>query len=106
MDRPIPPEAAALIRQARAALGLSQAQFGDRLGRSQGVVSRYESGQVAPPADVIMHCMHVLEPRARDQVLGDSGTQRGLGAVYDALAELTQAIQSLSPGRNRSHQTT
>lgn len=51
-----------LVRRARDAERLSQQAFGAIFGKSQGVVSRYESGIVDPPTEVLMHCMHVLTP--------------------------------------------
>ena len=51
---------AELVRKARKLSGLNQARFGDIIGKSQGVVSRYEKGDVAPPGDVTMHCVNIL----------------------------------------------
>jgi predicted transcriptional regulator len=54
------PKAAALVRSARERLGLNQGQFAAEIGKSQGVVSRYERGAVDPPSEIVMHCMHIL----------------------------------------------
>ena len=40
---------AAAIRRARRALGLSQAAFGRKLGRTSIAISRWENGAVSPP---------------------------------------------------------
>lgn len=49
-----------LVIRAREKNGLNQADFGAIFGKSQGEVSRYESGEVRPPIEVVMHCMHQL----------------------------------------------
>ncbi|WP_425602087.1 helix-turn-helix domain-containing protein [Stenotrophomonas chelatiphaga] len=54
------PVTADLVSRARRKLGLKQAQFASTLGKSQGVVSRYENGAVEPPGEVMMRCMHIL----------------------------------------------
>ena len=50
-----------LVSQARRKKGLSQAEFGALFKKSQGEISRYESGEVSPPLEVFMHCMHELD---------------------------------------------
>ena len=54
------PLTADLVGKARQKLGLKQKHFAEKLGKSQGVVSRYEKGEVEPPGEVIMHCMQIL----------------------------------------------
>lgn len=49
-----------VVTRARQKKGLNQADFGALFGKSQGEISRYESGEVRPPSDVLMHCMHEL----------------------------------------------
>lgn len=49
-----------LVFQARQKKGLSQAKFGEIFDKSQGEVSRYESGEIRPPPEILMHCMHEL----------------------------------------------
>src|SRR3546814_10091446 len=61
---------AQLVTRARAFLALSQHDFGSRVGKSQGLISKYEHGQVAPPAHVIIHCVNVLGGDAFDQKIG------------------------------------
>lgn len=51
---------AEIIRRARKKLELNQKDFAGQLGKSQSVMSRYESGAVIAPSTVIMHCMHIL----------------------------------------------
>lgn len=54
-QRPTSP--ADIIRAARLCRGQTQAQFAAEIGRSQAEVSRYESGQVDPPSQVLMLCL-------------------------------------------------
>lgn len=49
-----------LVSQARQKKGLSQADFGAIFEKSQGEVSRYESGEIRPSHEVLMYCMHEL----------------------------------------------
>lgn len=48
------------ITSARKLLQLNQEDFAKKLGKTQSVLSRYESGLVKPPSDIVMHCMHIL----------------------------------------------
>lgn len=78
------PITADLVGRARRKLGLKQGQFALKLGRSQGVVSRYEKGEVEPPGEVVMHCMHIL-----------ACTTPTIGAVPAGLQTLDQLVQTL-----------
>lgn len=45
----------------RSARGRStQASFSKVLGKSQGLISKYENGDVSPPSEVIETCMSIL----------------------------------------------
>jgi len=48
-----------IIREARG--NKSQAEFSALLGKSQGLVSKYEKGIVNPPTDIIEKCMKILD---------------------------------------------
>ncbi|MES9964554.1 MAG: helix-turn-helix domain-containing protein [Candidatus Sedimenticola sp. 20ELBAFRAG] len=52
--------AAQVLKSARKKLVLNQSDFAKQLGKTQGTLSRYESGDVPPPSEIIMHCMHIL----------------------------------------------
>ena len=54
------PAPSAAIRQARKILQLNQQEFAERFGKTQSVLSRYESGSVHAPSDIVMHCMHII----------------------------------------------
>jgi transcriptional regulator with XRE-family HTH domain len=60
-----------VVRNARIQLGLTQEEFASRIQTSQSLVSKYEGGQVAPPAGILMHCVHILSQRA-DQSVSES----------------------------------
>lgn len=48
-------------------MGLTQSEFGARIGRPQSLVSKYERGQVEPPGRVVMHCMNILNAAVRPE---------------------------------------
>ena len=54
------PDTARVVRNARAAVRMTQAQFGRELGRPQSIVSKYERGLVEPPGHVIIQCMTLI----------------------------------------------
>lgn len=55
-----PHDPAHLVKQVRISKGLNQQDFGKSFNKSQGEISRYESGEVEPPLKVVMYCMHEL----------------------------------------------
>ena len=83
------PLPADLIRRAREARRLNQADFASELGKSQAVLSRYENGKVNPPAVVLMHCMHILRPAP------SSSLDAAFIGVRDALETLRTALDTL-----------
>lgn len=92
-----------LVARARDKKGLNQAEFGAVFGKSQGEISRYESGEVRPPADILMHCMHELglvgapEPDISASELGKL-IQKNLGGKkhHSTRRLLHQLIQRLT----------
>ena len=46
------------MREGRRRIGLTQAQMGRLVERSQGEISRIEAGRVEPPIWVIMYLLH------------------------------------------------
>lgn len=44
---------------ANARKGRSQKEFAEYLGKSQSVISKYESGRTNPPVDVIEKCLKI-----------------------------------------------
>lgn len=81
-----------LVRLARRAEGASQRDFGAKFGKSQGIVSRYESGTVDPPAEVLMHCMHILSPPNTPTT---SDLEPAITGVRLALESLERALDAL-----------
>lgn len=57
----VPSDYSKVIRGARAILGLNQADFASEIGRSQSEVSKYESGLVAPPINIFIHCLNICQ---------------------------------------------
>ncbi len=55
------PVPSSVIRQARKILKLNQRDFAQQLGKTQSVLSRYESDRVHAPSDIVMRCMHIIE---------------------------------------------
>jgi len=55
-----------IVRRARVISQLNQEDFAKSLGKSQGVISRYENGKVPPPSGVVMHCMHIMNTNSDD----------------------------------------
>lgn len=45
---------------ARKIAGMSQFDFGNEIGKSQSVVSKYEKGLADPPPEVVSHCMTIV----------------------------------------------
>lgn len=49
------------ISNTRKALGMSQKDFGDMIGKNNDVISKYEAGIIVPPGDLILKiCEEVL----------------------------------------------
>lgn len=86
-------EASEIIRKARLSAGMSQSSFAAALGRSQALVSKYESGKTVPPADLLIHCMHIAGATV---TFGDSGSSASphWAPVYESLRDLAAAIRA------------
>lgn len=98
--------ASQLIRDARSKTGLTQGEFAKLMGSKQSLISRYESTHTPPPADLLMHCMHILdlypppEPRAAAKPAVAEGplspATPWLPPIQHALANLVAAIEAAS----------
>jgi len=62
----------ARIREARLAAGLTQVELGERIGRTQAVVSAWERGERRPSVDALVALAHALG-RSTDWLLGLDG---------------------------------
>jgi uncharacterized protein len=58
-------DSAALLRQARQAAGLSQAELARRAGTSQPAIARYESGAASPSVRTLERLLYALGRRLR-----------------------------------------
>jgi len=52
---------AKMVRQARGILNLTQEKFARKIGKDRTTVTRYESGKITPPGDIIMKIQSILE---------------------------------------------
>ena len=43
-----------LIKDARKALGITQAEFAKLLGKGRTTITEYERGQIVPPGDILL----------------------------------------------------
>jgi transcriptional regulator with XRE-family HTH domain len=87
------PNLAKLVRATRLRKRLNQAAFAEIIGKTQGMVSRYESGESVPPSDVLMYCMHeesapVIRPDL-DQALAQ--VQQAAEALLVAITAFKEA---------------
>jgi len=53
-----------IVKKARHISDMTQSQFAKSLGKSQGEVSKYETGTVRPPADIYIHCMNIIADKS------------------------------------------
>lgn len=61
MQAGIPQEPADIVLSARLSLGESQRKFAQRLKTRQSLICKYETRQVSPPADLVIHCLNLLD---------------------------------------------
>ena len=95
MQSKSPPQAAGLVVAARRRLGLKQGEFAKCIGKSQAVVSRYERGQVDPPGEVIMRCMHIMSQSNATMPIPASTWDETLNALEAAVA-LVKSLRDAS----------
>ena len=74
--------AAALVKQARVSKGLSQGEFGDVIGKTQPVVSKYELARTPVPGEIVIQCISML------------GLLNGAEPSADEVAELVRKVIS------------
>ncbi|MBK8186653.1 MAG: helix-turn-helix transcriptional regulator [Cellvibrio sp.] len=74
----------ALVKKARIASKMSQISFGIAIKREQETISRYESGGITPPDDVVMRCIRILEKM--DKLAFFSEDQEMVRLIEDLLA--------------------
>lgn len=63
-----------IVRKARGEM--SQADFSKKIGKSQGLLSKYERGTANPPAETIEKCMKILETREKQNISSDALAKR------------------------------
>ena len=57
-----------IVKKARLYQELNQSEFGLTVEKSQEMISKYESGEVAPPSNIIIHCMNIIEESSSHDV--------------------------------------
>lgn len=91
-----------VIKGARRLTGETQAEFALRVDSSQSLISRYESGEVDPPAQVLMQCVNILDASFSANVTLDAllilirDRLRGASMTV-ARTALAQLVLSLAP---------
>ena len=94
-----------LIREARLRAGLTQQELADRLGATQSVVARWESGRVRPSAEtltsIVEACGLELRVSLVDANPGDvSLIERSLGLTpEERFDELVRTVAFIQAGR-------
>lgn len=96
---------ALLVREARLRTGLTQRELAERLGTTQSVVSRWESGGVHPSAEtlssIIEACGLELHVALTEIDRGDAALiERTLGLTPEQrLDELVRTVEFIRAGR-------
>ncbi|MEJ2611203.1 MAG: helix-turn-helix domain-containing protein [Candidatus Thiodiazotropha sp.] len=93
---------AEIIRNARIKLQLNQKDFANSIKKTQSSVSRYESGDVPPPSQVIMHCMNILNKSPSNNSVGDLIDKLSL-LKGDEHSKLIEALNVLLDGYFSHH---
>lgn len=87
-----------LIREARMRAGLTQAELGARIQRSQSEVARWERGQVAPSLETVRR---VVRACGLELTMGIANADGSYAAHLDRTLVLTPA-QRMTQGARRS----
>ena len=99
--------AAALVEKARQSNGLSQHAFGLAIGKTQGVVSKYELAKISVPGEVVVQCMAMLGLLEKEPPTADALAElvrRALGGPSDASLRgaLANLMASFEQSKNRA----
>src|SRR5215211_1660172 len=92
-------DTAALLRQARQAAGLSQAELARRAGTSQSAVARYESGVASPSVRTLERLLYVVGQRLR--LTAEPVETRVGGPAGDRMRRLHDARTSIVRAAHR-----
>jgi transcriptional regulator with XRE-family HTH domain len=94
---------AEIVARARSATRETQRAFAKRIGCTQPMICKYESGQVPPPSSLLIHCMNLLgsaPERVSHQDLIDLVRARLAGdhmaAARQAMAQVIHCLPSHS----------
>jgi len=90
---------AALLRQARQAAGLSQAELARRAGTSQPAIARYESGAASPSVRTLERLLYAVGQQLRlsAESVGVAANPAGerMRRLHDARASIERAARRL-----------
>jgi predicted transcriptional regulator len=67
-----------IVRQARG--DMSQVDFARKIGKSQGLLSKYEAGVVNPPAETIEQCLRMIGSNGVQTVLSSASLAKRVRA--------------------------
>lgn len=71
-----------LIRMTRAALGLTQGEFGNRYHYTAGAVGAWEKGTSLPPMSVRRDCIEIMKEAVRASIRLENDIQKYFGEMY------------------------
>ena len=95
-----------IIKDARGQM--TQAEFARYLGKSQGIVSKYENGSVSPPAAILEKCMALLQKSDKGEDISSENLAKRIRAelkepqlayARKTIATLLDGIQTASSNR-------
>lgn len=82
------------IRQAREHAGLTQEKLAETIGVSRTAISRWESGEIDPTIDHLIHLAQQLNVSA-DYLLGISGKAEILDMLMEMASTLNRIVSDL-----------
>jgi len=85
-----------IVKAAWSQSGLSQQDFAKEIKKSQPMLSKYISGDAAPPADIIILCMNKCGYQLKHEVSADDLANRiRVELANDAFADTRTAINQI-----------
>ncbi len=88
MSRKKLPTPAELIKNYRDFTGESQEVFGDRFGKTQSQISKYERGELDPSAEIIIHCMTFLDTQGSAENLAPKRLAKDIETLVGDISTL------------------
>ena len=82
-----------IIRLARKHKGLNQKEFSQLINKSQAVVSKYETGQIIPPGNILLRCQ---------KILNKTDTQSDMESMDYDVEDLVRMLRSKAVGKQQA----